>query len=355
MTKVTDSFSPHLPEGIAPQAGAGKWPVLDLDSADALDVCTLFERVFGQPMSVAFHAWKYADGRGRATGMRDGGGRLVAHYGGTLRVMQWGEHRFTGAQVGDVMVAAEVRDVFARFGPFGRVARQFIQQYLGPERPYPIGFGFPNARHVLLGRRLGLYWPVTQVLSLSWPRAAWAGLVAQPSVVGGCRPLSLADAADRACVDALATQMEQNFASMNMLWPLRGGDWWLHRYANHPHNQYRVQLVTAPGAAAPHGAYVLRVPEGGGGWELMDWVGPVAFSAEVLDCAADVAARDPDCTGLHMWCTEAVAACLQPAWAAVGQPEVACEVVVNGDHVLGRPIAQLKQLFWLTGGDTDFR
>ena len=340
--------------GAGSAAGAGKWPVLDLTPADAPDVCELFERVFGQPMSLAFHAWKYADGRGHATAMRDDAGRLVAHYGGTLRVMQWGAHRFTGAQVGDVMVAAEVRDVFARFGPFGRVARQFIQQYLGPERPYPIGFGFPSARHVLLGRRLGLYWPVTQVWSWSWSRAGWAALGVPVSLGSGWREMSMDAAADRACVDAWADEMAQDFAALNMLWPVRTGDWWRHRYTNHPHNRYRVLTMASSDADDALGAWVVKVPEGGGAWELMDWVGPVAFSAQVLGHAAAVAARDPSCTGLEMWCTEAVAACLPPDWTAAAHQAVACEVVVNGDHVLGQPVGPLKQSFWLTGGDTDF-
>lgn len=334
---------------------AGKWPVLDLTEVDASDVCGLFEHVFGQSMSLAFHSWKYAGGRGRATGIRDDAGRLVAHFGGTLRVMQWGAQRVTGVQGGDSMVAPEVRDVFARFGPFGRVARRFSQQYVGIDRLCPICFGFPNVRAELLGRRLGLYWPVTKMLSWTWSRANLLALAAQWPLVGECRVLSMADAADRACVDGLAVAMEQRFIDADMLWPLRGGDWWRHRYAHHPHNQYCVYAMTVPGTATPWGAFVLKKTNNGGLWELMDWVGPQEFSAAVVAHASLVVGRDPDCGGLEVWGTEAVGACLSPAWTASAKHGVVCAVTVNGEHLLGRSAAPLQHTFWLTSGDTDFR
>jgi Acetyltransferase (GNAT) domain len=333
---------------------AGQWPVLDLSAADAPDVCALFEAVFGHPMSAAFQAWKYADGRGMATGMRDDAGRLVAHYGGTLRVMQWGGTRFTGAQVGDVMVATQVRDVFARFGPFGRVARQFIQQYLGTGRPYPIGFGFPNARHVLLGRRLGLYWPVTQVLAWHWTGAALcAQTQAQPMPPTTYQALDMAHADDRAQVDRWADDMAASFTPEQMLWPVRGGDWWRHRYTHHPHFTYQVHAVCPADACAPSGALVLKVTPSTGTWELMDWVGALPFCQEVLAHATAICTAAQG-TGLDMWCTEAVAAHLPAHWTQSATQSVACEVVVNDDHLLGQPIAPLRHSFWLTGGDTDF-
>lgn len=351
----------HVPPAPRPDTRrAGHWPVQHLGPADAADVCRLFEQVFGQPMSVSFHAWKYADGRGMATGMRDDQGQLVSHYGGTLRVMQWGSAVFTGAQVGDVMVASHVRDVFAKFGPFGRVARAFIRHYLGEGRPYPIGFGFPNQRAALLGRRLGLYWPATQMLAWQWPRAVWAVCDAaaplpNPSVY---RMLDLHQAADAVAIDQwLMPSLHHDLSRQDMLWPVRGSDWWRHRYTNHPHFSYRVYGVTAPTSAEDslwRGALVLRVNEDTGTWELMDWVGPLAFTAEVLHHASVLCAA-ADGRDLEMWCTPAVAAHLSPIWTERGSSSVACEVVVNDAQVLGRPIALLQDRCWLTGGDTDFR
>jgi hypothetical protein len=101
---------------------------------------------------------------------------------------------------------------------------------------------------------------------------------------------------------------------------------------------------------------VLKAAVGSGeeNWELMDWVGPPAFTAEVLPHAAALCLQAPTCTGLELWCTEAISTRLPHAWTAQAQSSVACEVVVNDDHLLGLPIAPLKHSFWLTGGDTDF-
>lgn len=350
---TTEKDGSIVERGASVGIGAGKWPVLDLTSVDASDVCELFQRVFAHPMSAAFQSWKYADGRGMATGMRDDQGRLVAHYGGTLRLMQWGNSRFTGVQVGDVMVAAEVRDVFARFGPFGRVARQFIQQYLGTGCPYPIGFGFPNARHVLLGRRLGLYWPVTQVLAWHWTRSVLsAHALARPVSSAIYQKLDMTKAEDRVLVDRWADEMAASFSVKNMLWPVRGGDWWRHRYSHHPHFTYQIYAVYPSDPTQPCGALVMKVTPAGG-WELMDWVGVLPFSYMVLPHAVAICtAADSD--GLEMWCTEAVAEYLSSEWTQAATRSVACEVVVNGDHLLGKPIAPLQRSFWLTGGDTDF-
>lgn len=336
--------------------GAGKWPVLDLQPGDADDVRDLFQRVFGHEMSAAFHHWKYGDGRGMATGMRDGVGTLVSHYGGTLRQMNWGPHHFTGVQVGDVMVAAEVRDVFARFGPFGRTARQFIDQYLGDGRPYPIGYGFPNARHVLLGRRLKLYWLATGVHALKWVQAPpEAQDFADQAGTGAWRTeaLDLAQETHRQMVDALAQDMQGGVCA-HMLWPTRRGDGWRHRFTHHPHFAYEVLGFFAPSSTQPVGVLVLKRSTGAEPWELMDWVGTAAFLPMVPAWAwSAVQARGGE--ALEVWCSQAVLDTMNPAWCAVAERSVACEVVVNHSTLLGQPIDGLANQFWLTGGDTDFR
>jgi len=335
---------------------AGKWPVVDLQTQDATDVRDLFQRVFGHVMSEPFYHWKYGDGRGMAMGMRDSTGTLVTHYGGTLRQMKWGPHQFTGVQVGDVMVAPEVRDVFARFGPFGRTARQFIDKYLGEGRSNPIGFGFPNARHVTLGRRLKLYWLATSVHALKWVHAPTdVDAVEEQAASGDWRTeaLDLAQEAHRKMVDILAQDMQTGVCA-NMLWPTRGGDGWRHRYTNHPHFRYDVLGVFAHGSKAPVGVLVLKRGCGADPWELMDWVGTAAFLPVVPALTWGVVKAQGG-QALELWCSHAVLGTLNAAWRAVALKSLACEVVVNHSTLLGLPIDGLAEQFWLTGGDTDFR
>ncbi|MEN9843311.1 MAG: hypothetical protein RLZZ612_1140 [Pseudomonadota bacterium] len=349
------------PPPVLSASAPNQWPVLYLSDADAAEVCALFERIFKHPMSAAFRAWKYADGRGLATGMRDHEGRLVAHYGATLRAMQWGTAQFTGVQVGDVMVAPEIRDVFAKFGPFGRVAQGFIQRHLGPENPYALGFGFPNQRAGLLGQRLKLYWPVTQVWAWHWKPERLAANLAEAATTH-YHPLDLMQAADCAELEVLVKQMTVDFSAQSLWWPIRNADWWRHRYVHHPHFDYRIYAVRpaakaqADTPAAPLGALVLKITPETGLCELMDWIGPVSFTADVLAYAAHLCAHVLQGQTLELWGTEVIATRLPAAGLEQAEARVlACEAMVTHEHLLGHPVAALKHRFWLTGGDTDFR
>jgi hypothetical protein len=337
-----------------------QWPVLFLSDTDAADVCALFERIFKHPMSAAFHAWKYADGRGLAAGIRDHEGYLVAHYGATLRVMQWGTATFTGVQVGDVMVAPEIRDVFAKFGPFGRVAQGFIRRYLGPENPYPIGFGFPNTRAGRLGQRLKLYWPVAQVWAWRWqPQVLASALTA--TATAQYRLLDLGLASDVGCIYELVTQMTADFSAKSIWWPVRNADWWRHRYVHHPHFSYRIYAVYPATAGSdttvrPMGALVLKTTPDTGHCELMDWIGPLSFTSDVLAYAAHICASERQGSELELWSTEGIAAYFPTAWLELADARtVACEAMVTHEHLLGQSVSGLKHSVWLTGGDTDFR
>jgi hypothetical protein len=133
----------------------GQWPVLDLTEADWPDIRQLFAEVFGTTLTPAMQAWKYGGGRGVGMGVRDGTGTLVAHYGGGYRPLAANGVVCTAIQMQDVMVSPTARDVLARFGPFGRLTRAFIQNRAGPQQGVPFGFGFPSATAPEAGQPVG--------------------------------------------------------------------------------------------------------------------------------------------------------------------------------------------------------
>ena len=211
------------------------------DAAHAGAVRDLFGQVFQHPLSDALWQWKYAHGRGSASGLWQGDA-LIAHYGGTRRALCLGAATMAGVQMGDVMVQASARGLLSRHGAFATVARHYIEQRVaGPDAGAPegerfdIGFGFPSARHARLGGLLGMYRALGEVRELRWaaqPRSARQALTWQR------RPLDLArlDARDTALLERLWCDMRQALGAWVL--PQRDAAWCRHRYAQHPQQRY---------------------------------------------------------------------------------------------------------------------
>ena len=106
---VGREFSDH------PDINLGWQPTHKLNEPGQRD---LFQSVFGQPMSQAHWQWKYANGHGEATGVRNASGKLVAHYGAMPRPILFFGQDAMAVQIGDVMVLPEARGVWSRSGPF---------------------------------------------------------------------------------------------------------------------------------------------------------------------------------------------------------------------------------------------
>lgn len=349
MPMLVESGGMGAPEGMAVPAGPGQWPLVPVTQADLADVQALFIRIFGHELSQQVWHWKYGDGRGLAVGMRDQSGQLVAHYGGTLRPVSCGVGRVaTAAQVGDVMVAPEVRDVWARFGPFGRVARDFIDRYLGSGRGEVFGFGFPNVRHMRLGQRLGLYSPLDEVRALTWSVADFG----PGAGAGDLMPVDWADSATVPLLSDLGRTLHAQWTGL--LAPVRDGFWWRHRFANHPEHVYACFWWVPHGGGIPEGALVLRQVESGRRWELMDWIGTAEACSKMLPAALSFV-RGQGAQELFLWATQAALESLRPSACLPFKNELACPLASTHAQLLGRAVGEWGGRTWFTGGDTDFR
>lgn len=323
------------------------WPLIDIGEADAERVCELFAEVFGTTMSRALWHWKYGDGRGTGVGLVHPDGHLIAHYGVALREMEWAGGVVRAVHAGDVMVAPRVRHVFSRQGPFGRLTAGIIDKCFGPNGFAEFGFGFPNARHIRLGSKLGYYWCLERVWELHWrtPPAVPPGFESQAEPWG---------------VQATYDRLQAVFgaaapADPAGLRPRRDADVWRHRFANHPHIGYQLHIVRRTDNAQPCGAFVLKAAAAEGApWELMDWtVAPGGVEAVVA--LAMQAVRAQGGPGLLLWASTAVVDALPPALVAGAERQLACEVASAQAEVLGRPAQAWQGKVWLTGADTDFR
>lgn len=336
----------------------GQWPVLDLTEADWPDIRQLFAEVFGGTLTPEMQVWKYGGGRGVGMGVRDAAGTLVAHYGGGYRPLAANGAVCTAIQMQDVMVSPTARDVLARFGPFGRLTRAFIQTQVGVQRGVSFGFGFPSARHLKLGHRLNMYHALEPVWAFRWDagdpaQALAADLTADPVASTRLQPLDWGSAADLAALDALACGHAA--LQTGMLMPVRDAAWWRHRYANHPHHTYAVHWLYAPDSPDPVAAAVVRQFDPGQDWELMDWMAAAPAAHGVLLPALLRWVQLAGVPGLTLWASQATVAQWPDAALATAHKSHACEMAVTHDVVLSQPVVHWAGRVWVTGGDTDFR
>lgn len=334
-----------------------QWDAVDLDATHQAQVRALFAQVFGQEMTPALWQWKYAQGRGLATGARErGSGRLLAHYGGTQRTLQCAGQTLEAVQLGDVMVQAQARGVLSRNGPFAVSTRRFLDLHVGPGRAFDCGFGFPSARHVRLGELLGLYQAADEVMAVEWPLPQ---AVRRRAAATRWRtvPLDWADAdATARRLQALWRRLAQSALAARFVMGQRDAPWWRHRYANHPEVSYRCLWVHARWTRRLLGAVVLRPGDDrAAAWELLDWLcdprdmGPVLCAA-LAHCALEG-------VGMNAWLSTPLLQQVRHAapWLADGAAQPACVAAVTVQRSTAAQAALHGRSWWLTGGDTDFR
>jgi len=330
-----------------------RWHAVELGAAQRHEVSALFAQVFGLPMSDALWRWKYDAGRGVATGTRDEQGHLLAHYGGTARVLMVNGVAVNAVQLGDVMVAEQARGVLSRRGPFATAATAFLERHVGVVDGFALGFGFPNQRHTRLGEKLGLYRALGNVQELSWacedtPATSFFGKAWDTS------GLDWSDSRTDERLDRLWHALRDEAGSFVL--PQRDAQWWRHRFANHPDGPYRCWWVRGRVSRRVWGAVALRPGrQAGADWEILDLLGSMKHLNSLLLAARSLAARGL-AGRLTGWFSEALASHVRSLDAGSGAlVQMACPYCVTQRRASDLPGAVMAQPWWLTGGDTDFR
>ncbi len=312
-----------------------RWQLRHVRAGDFAEIATLFQEVFGHPLSRGLWEWKYANGRGNAVAAsRDG--VLIAHYGGMYReILLCGQPDWAYGG-SDVMVHPQERGVMTRQGPFLLTAACTAEMY------GPVAFGFPTERAMLVAERMGLYSKADQMAEVRWDARAPG-----PRLRTRVRALDKTNAQDAALVDSLWTQMARD---------LREGvvgvrDWKFlqHRYCEHPHNNYDLLLVTARLTGKPLGLLVLRRLETS--CELLDVVAPLVHLPLLIDQARRMTARW-GLPSLYCW----ISSQHTQRFVACGGVEHALNVHIPTSCWTDDPrVDMLKGRWWLMAGDTDFR
>lgn len=309
----------------------------------------LFAQVFGHEMGAAQWHWKYGDGRGCAIGIVQDG-RLVAHYGGQRRELLVRGRPDIGCQMCDVMVAPAANRSLARRGPMHKLSATFLETQLGWGQAHRVGFGFPSDRHNGLADRLRLYTMVDRLVQLRWPAANGADAAlpphrSEPITLRGGRLLP----AQRRALDALWQAMA--FALRDVALGVRNPDWLRWRYLESPHARYGLTLLRSRLWRRPLGLIVTRPRDDA--LELLDLVGPPGHWPLLVALARWQAAQAGK-PSLRLWITQSQSARLASIdAAAVLQEHVPIQIPANL-HTPGPDPQELKDRWFLMGGDADF-
>lgn len=194
-------------------------------SGDEPGIRTLFEQVFGQPMSEREWQWKYRPA------LRDGalpmvaeepGGAIVGHAG---TVCLPGTHRgrkIRFMQICDIMVHPRAR---GQVGPQNLYTRmiQALFDRLAADFPGSLGYGFPGTRPFRLGEFIGYYDRVEEA-------TACVITPLPPSLGLSVRAVPL----DAPGADALWRRLHGEFP----LALVRDGAYLNWRYRDHPRHEY---------------------------------------------------------------------------------------------------------------------
>lgn len=299
----------------------------------------LFASVFDSSISSALLQWKYANGRGSSWSLWQEG-VLLMHCGLCLRHVLLHGEPVLAAQLVDLMAAPKSAGLSRQMSPFALLMRHILAQLPSPANPEGMAFGFPSARAMRLGEHAGVYCAVDQWMALEFgPRQMRLGPRAREIVTWGSR--------ETLAADALWTRMRADLA--HFVVGVRDMDYLRHRYLTHPDKRYRVLLVESHWRRQPMGLLVLG--PGTGDNELVDVICAWDDIAESL-----LAARRwlHESGGLRLTLNLTSHFANPLAALADGCTETQFRIMAN-PQTPANTLDKLKQQWWLTGGDTDYR
>jgi len=321
--------------------GAENFRIASLGAQDSPQVERLFARVFGTEPSPGWYTWKYGDLGGTAIGLWNDHNELVAHYAGFTRTLLWQGQVVPAIQIGDVMVAPEVRGFLTRHGPFFQVCSQFFATQVGPGQKHALAFGFPNERAIRLGVTLGLYRNLGQIRQIHWP----AHCMDLPLGWKWTRLLPNSFDLERT-VNKVWHDMALDFSGHVV--GVRNWDHIQSRFVKRPDQPYDFFCLRRWLPRRAVAIAVMRLTPGQA--QLLDVIGPRNDFPLVIRAAIQQAAQ-VGATHLTAWGSNLACDVFQRCGASVG--DVAAQLAASVTTTLAQDRIEAAPWWWM-GGDTDF-
>lgn len=324
----------------------GRFKIRFMAGEDAGEVRELFRRVFKHDMSDELWQWKYAKGWGQAALVYDDNG-LVAHYGGITRGIMMQGKPMKALQIVDVMVDSSVRNAVRKQSPFYLGAKKFLQRFIGFEKEFLLGYGFPSDRAMGLAQRLGLYAPVGEVVELKWP--------AKKSLRVQAFYRLEKVAPDN--FDSLKTELEKIWRGFSRqlqgaIVGIKNAAHIKRRFLDYPDKDYQIYLVRKRFGKQILGMFVLRDQQENGVNRslLLEMMGKFEDFPALIRAARHLSAKQGQDT-LATWVSKSYAS----LFSCQGATELPLRVYIpTCVCTWGPEPEELRDKWWLMAGDTDF-
>lgn len=317
-----------------------RWQLGHLDDPEFFDFSKLFRDAFALEPNPALWKWKFGSGRGRSV-IATRHGRLIAHYGSTLRAVAYFGKPGLALQICDVMVDPHERGVMTKKGAMYIMTSTYLEIYLGLQ-DYTIAYGFPNRRHMQLGERLGLYAEVARMSEIRW-----RPFRSRPSPWSKLHLLEADSPIVRSMVNQAWRRMAKDLAGGIAI--VRDWNYLKYRYLSHPINNYSIYAVVSRWTLRLAGIIVLR--KDNETCELVDLISPLSKIPILVDQALRVAHRW-GCETLYCWATDYHASRFDCQGGVITSLDISVPASLWPP---GRETAHLRQKWWLMSGDTEFR
>jgi len=310
-----------------------------ITNSDILCIKPLFETVFKVSVDLDLLHWKYGQERGISWGVW-ANDLLLLHCGLFFRNVFFQEKCIQGAQLVDLMAAPKQGGLTRGQSPFGLLMSHVLETLPGPRNPEGLAFGFPSARAMQLGERLGVYASVDDCYELEFqPRVSRYGAQAKQTDTWS--------ESDIATVNRLWNRMRVELASFAVC--ERNFDYIHRRYLSHPTKKYALLIVRSRWRRTPLGLAVLNLEHEK--YELLDAIGaqedlPDLFSA-VQQWISKLYNRS-----FFMMLTSTFSRHFESLADQVRPTQFR---VMANPRMPSASLDRLNQRWWLTGGDTDYR
>ena len=315
------------------------WQLSFAEESSQEAISALFLDVFKHPLSAELWRWKYKKEGGYAVlAYKDN--HLIGHYGGMCRDVFIANRPAKALQIGDVMVAQKQRGVLSKRGLFFQMCATFLEQYMGDNKPYALGYGFPTERAMRIAKHQGLYRQVDRMVEKHW-----LPLRTRASIFHVIRPLNKTPSVRvRTQIAHLWQHMLSDFSQAII--GVRDWDYLCYRYFSHPEKHYYLYRVNHRFSNTPIGIIVLSLE--GERCRLMD----IVSTQQAFPCLIHHARRlayDLKAAQLFAWTTLSH----QGLWPSdEGQAIDVC--IPSNAWTTKGTLAVATNQWWLTAGDTDF-
>lgn len=314
-----------------------------LDTSELAWLQPMFNKVFSHPVSLELLQWKYADDHGESWAAGPiGYTEPFLHCGLLFRDVLLSGTPVRAAQLVDLMAEPKRSGLSREQSPFTVLTRRMLDSVPRPGNPDGVAFGFPSARAMRLGEHSGISCEVDK----------WFELRFTPSCkryTPRIRPWQPEQPNERSLADRLWKTMARDFSDFSL--GVRDSAHLIRRYIQYPGKKYSIWVIHSRFWHLPVGLAVLGPGEDR--FEIVDIICPLNDIPDVLQALRSwLHEKHSEQGELMLMLTSHFAKQLAPI---ADHCETTQFRIMANPRTPENTMARLRNRWWLTGGDTDYR